>query len=107
MEVDPLWFDFIRSGRKTVEGRKNSPTWAWINAGVKFLITSGSENVEVICTDVVLWHSIRDYLEGEGLQHTLPGVTTIEEGEEIYLKWYSLEEVKEFGFKAIHIQVLL
>lgn len=62
--------------------------------------------MQVRCVDVVLWSSIRSYLEEEGLDVTLPGVHSIEEGEGIYLQWSSKEEISKYGFKAIHVEVL-
>jgi len=106
MEVSEPWFSHIQSGVKTIEGRKNSPTWEWVVPGTEFLMTCGNQKMKVRCVDVALWPSIRSYLEGEGLDVTLPGILSIEEGESIYLQWSNEEEVKKYGFKAIHVKVM-
>ena len=106
MEVSEPWFSHIKSGVKTIEGRKNSPTWELIVPGSVFLMTCGDQSMQVRCVNVVIWPSIRSYLEGEGLGVTLPGIQTIEEGEKIYLQWSSKEEVTKYGFKAIHVKVI-
>ena len=40
----------------------------------------------------------------EGLRRTLPGVSSIEKGKEIYYEFYSLEMEKEFGILAIEVK---
>ena len=105
MEVSDPWFTFIQSGIKTIEGRKNSPTWEWIKPGSIFLMSCEDRSFQVKCTKITLWPSVRSYLEGEGLKSTLPGIETIEEGERIYFQWSTKEEVNKYGFKAIHVEL--
>jgi ASC-1-like (ASCH) protein len=106
MEVSEPWFSLIRNGTKTVEGRKRSPKWKWIQPGVDILVECGQESFKFHVTYINQWDTIRDYLQGEGLAHTLPGIDSVEEGEKIYLQWSTLEEVRQYGFMGIHGQVI-
>jgi len=106
MEVREPWFSLIRDGTKTVEGRKRSPKWSWIQPGIDIIMICGEESVRFHVTHINHWDSIKDYLRGEGLARALPGVATEDEGEATYLQWSTLEEVSLCGFMGINGHVV-
>lgn len=106
MDIKKTYFDLIRDGTKDVEGRKNSPTWSWVEPGVKFTLRSGNETLEVKCVATRLYASLEEYLMKEGLARTLPGVESVEEGVKIYLQWSTEVEVKRWGIKAIQLEMV-
>ena len=122
MEVSDVWWVLILNGLKTVEGRKNSPKWSKIKVDDYIKMTNGDKHfiVKVIkinkylsfrsedeSKNDVLWDNpLLAYLENEGLNNTLPGIVTYEEGMRIYLQWSTISEIKKYGFLGIHIEVI-
>lgn len=105
-------FDLIKSGKKVVEGRKNSPKYRNIVKGDRILFVNGDAKMMVVVTYVNLYKTIEEYLTNETLERALPCVDTIEKAVEIYNTWTSPEErqklLEETGssFIGIGVQVV-
>jgi len=103
-------FDYIKSGVKTVEGRKNSPTYQEYNEGDYLNFVCEKQKLMTIITYINKYETVEDYLNKETLKKALPCVKTIEEGVEIYNKWTSQKERDElkkkygYGFLGIGIK---
>lgn len=108
IEVSSPWFELIRDGQKMVEGRKATPRWTHICPGMLGTISHPvkNESFSVQCTGVNRYSSLKDYLETETLECTLPGVKSIEEGMAIYYQWSTPAEIAQFGFLGIHLRVI-
>lgn len=106
MHVSEQWFSHIRDGRKTVEGRKNSPTWAYLaSAPPQTLdITNGTEHITRRVRAVRKYPSLREYLLGEGLARTLPGVHDLAAAEAVYLAYFDAGELARYGVLAIELE---
>ena len=50
--------------------------------------------------------SFEAYLTGEGLDHTLPGIETIEEGVEIYYQYYERDSDLVSGVLAFELEIV-
>jgi len=103
------WFSYIRSGVKTVEGRKNSETWKSIKKGDTIIFNDGKEEkftAEVTGVNKYTGKdALKDYLEKEGLEQTLPGVKTIEEGMKVYVGCLGgMEKIIDVGILGIHVK---
>ena len=130
LSVQKQYFNKIRDGSKTVEGRagkvdaknnilenyKKGETRFKVGDKLRFTISgdtnnSGKETVDhsVTCkiTKVVFHDTFKDMLSGAGLEKCLPGVNSVEEGVEIYRSFsgYRQREL-EFGVVGIHLEVL-
>jgi len=118
MGVKTRWFNAIKNGKKTVEGRLNKK-FGHLKKGTTLVIrknpesTNSKNNSEnnnhvliAVVTDNIKYHSFEEYLLQEGLARTLPGVRTIEEGIHIYRSFYSEEDEKAHGIAAIHIKLV-
>jgi len=114
IEVSSPWFELIRDGKKSVEGRKGTPRWLRIRPGMTGLIINSEtrEWFSVTCTGVKTYADIRTYLLCEGIERALPGLLAanqgsyqqaIECGVEIYSQWWTPAEVQEYGVLAIQI----
>ena len=55
---------------------------------------------------IIKYSTFEEYLSQEGLARTLPGIKTIKEGIDIYYKYYTPEQEKEFGILAIYVKLL-
>ena len=125
-----LYYGAVAAGRKTVEGRKNTPRWAALcagalvrvvcdeadcpSAGQSFLArvvsvaTYMPDAAEVAAVEKGHHRAsaeavLRRYLAAETLAATLPGVMTLEGGVAAYLSLWGAEEVARFGVRALRL----
>ena len=130
LSVQRQYFNKIRDGSKTVEGRagkieaKNNilenyakgETRFKVGDKLRFTISGDTNRSEkntvdqsVTCriTKVVFHDTFKDMLAGDGLEKCLPGVSSVEEGVQIYRSFsgYRQREL-EFGVVGIHLEVL-
>lgn len=98
-------FDTIKGRTKTIEGRKNTPTWSSIRINDIVRVCCENEEVLVKVTDIKLYHSLYDYLTRENISEVMPrrGIVEIFN---IYLSFWSREEIAEHGIRAFHIKLL-
>lgn len=115
INISEPYFSLIKDGLKTVEGRKMSPTWKNLKVGDILKIINNdllsSEWFFVTITKINYYsHSDHDplimYLACEGLNQTLPGVRTIEEGQSVYRQWWTEAEIRNYGVMALHLERL-
>lgn len=110
MHVAEPYHSLIKSGRKPVEGRKMSPKWLQIKVGDIITMTcENKESFNVLVTGITKYFSddsLKDYLIGETLERCLPGITSIEEGKNIYLQWSTKEEIDKYGMMGIQVKLL-
>ena len=96
-----IWYNAIKNGQKTVEGRKNTEPWKSLKNGDIIFIES-SDNpllppIKTCVLDIKRYDTLIEYLEGETLKKTLPGVSTITEGCKIYNEFWSDEVIQKIG----------
>ncbi len=108
VEIQQRWFDAIVRGDKNVEGKKGSPKWAEIKQGDSLMFVSPTQEkfYATVIADPRRYSSVADYLINEGLRHTLPGVTTLQDGIDVYLKprgFWEPEEVGQYGIIAFEL----
>jgi ASC-1-like (ASCH) protein len=104
-DVSSPWYEHIRDGRKTVEGRLCKGLFAGLRAGDKIKIDD--KRGSYVCARVIevrRYPTFEEYLSQEGLRITLPGVRSLAEGVAVYRRFYSVEKEREFGICAIHLQ---
>ena len=53
-----------------------------------------------------LYKSFSEYLEAEGLNVCLPGIEELEDGLNVYYKYYTKEKEAEFGIVAIELEII-
>lgn len=92
--VQEPYKSLILSGEKTVEGRLNKGKFADLQIGDILQFEHTQEELEVI--NLTPYPSFKAMLENEGLKHTLPRVTSIEEGIAIYHQFYTPAQEAEF-----------
>lgn len=99
------WFSLLRSGKKPVEGRKNSPLYQRIKVGDSIEFFCGRESFVALVVGINRYTSVAEYLEHETLARALPGVLNMKEGLTIYHAWNTPEEIARNGFLGIQVQV--
>lgn len=107
LNVRQPWYDLIKSGDKTVEGRLNKGIFSQLKAGDSIEWSESkdpnSEKFRVIISYVTKYDSFKEMLEAEGISNVLPiyYVTNVEDGIRIYRQFYDEENEKKFGVLAI------
>jgi ASC-1-like (ASCH) protein len=97
------WFDLIKNNKKTVEGRLNKGMFLNLKKGDNITFTNENEKLNVKISDIRKYKSFMDMIETEGIDKVLPTIKTVEEGANIYNKYYLKTEQDKFGVLAIEI----
>ncbi|XP_058184548.1 uncharacterized protein LOC131302015 [Rhododendron vialii] len=100
LHVQEPFFSQLKDGMKTVEGRCAVGDYNKIFSGALILF---NKCLVLQVQDVRRYASFLEMLEAESLTKVLPGVQTIEEGVQIYRKFYSEEKEKLNGVLAIGV----
>lgn len=115
------WFDLVRNGTKTYEGRCYWNQTRLYKKGdqlrVVRLVKKGvhsttdaaaASNVNdaylIEIEDILLFATFRQALEALGLKETLPGIATLEEGVQVYLQFYRLETQLAHGVCMLKVK---
>ncbi|KAL6214812.1 hypothetical protein ACLB2K_014244 [Fragaria x ananassa] len=102
-ELQEPFFTQIKDGLKTIEGRCNVGDYSRIGSGALILF---NKCLIVEVKEVRSYGSFLDMLKAESLQKVLPGVNTIEEGVQVYRRFYTEEIERSNGVIAICIEKL-
>jgi ASC-1-like (ASCH) protein len=105
------WFSLIKIGAKKCEGRLNKGDFSEMKKGDYILFTNDdfgfTRTFRCKITSIHDYDSFEEYLERETLEKCLPGIDTIEEGVNIYYKYYKKEDEDKYKIKAIRLRVTL
>ena len=104
---DP-WFDYVKSGVKKYEGRCywKSVLKYQINDELKIShhTDPSKESYTVKIKNILVYPTFEEALKTLPLEEVLPGVSTIEEGMDIYLKFVRLETQLNYGVCMIEVE---
>lgn len=106
INVQNPWFDSIKSGKKTVEGRLNKGTFAEFKIGDIIKINNDNHNFKVKIINIDNYESFSDMIIHKGLDNVLPGIKTLEEGVAVYRQFYLEDKEKEFKVLAITVKLI-
>jgi len=101
MGLQEEYLKLIKEGKKKIEGRLYDEKRRQIKPG-DIINFEGRLKVKVKALRV--YSSFREMLEKEGLERVLPNVKSIDEGVQVYRKFYSEEEEKKYGVVAIEVE---
>ena len=103
--ADP-WISLICQRKKVIEGRLNKSKFANLKKGdiIKFFNNDVNKQCLVKIVRIINYVSFEEYLVQEGLKRTLPGITSLNDGINIYRQFYSKEQEDEFSILAIYIK---
>lgn len=107
--VSEPWFSLILLGLKTVEGRKNKGRFKDMKIGDIVEWKNNDFKPRSVLTEIVgkaEYSTFREYIETEGLEKCLPSIQSIDNGIDVYFKYYTKEEEKKFGVVAIRLKVI-
>ena len=109
LHLSEPWFTLISLGLKTVEGRKNKGLFKEMKVGDIIEWTNEDFDKRTVLTKItkkVEYNTFAEYLNNEGLENCLPGMTSLEHGLSVYFKYFTKQEEKEFGVIAIHLELI-
>lgn len=108
MKLSERWFEAVRDGRKKFEGRRD---WSYAKTLVpgdviKFSHYTNPEipSFEKRVRSIRRFPTFRDALETLSIGDVLPGVSSVEDGVEIYLKYVSIETQLRDGVIMIELE---
>lgn len=102
------YFDAIKAGIKTVEGRLNKEKSHNLKPGdpIEFICKETGELLNCTITHLHTYPSFEAMLKSEGLTNMLPWAKSITEGIAVYESFPGFKEgVKEFGALAIGVRI--
>jgi len=95
------WFDYIKNGSKTVEGRLNKGIFSKLKVGDNIIFISNKKlNIKTTITYIKKYPNFETMLKSETLEKVLPSVNNINEGVDIYHKYYSSADESKYGVLA-------
>ena len=114
IEISEPYFSLIHSGIKPVEGRKMSAKWMALSVGEILKVTCPDRSPYYVRIMKINYYPpnssecdpLTNYLICEGLNQTLPGITSLSEGRRIYLQWSTQDEINCYGMMGIHFEIL-
>jgi ASC-1-like (ASCH) protein len=107
--VSEPWFTLILLGIKTIDGRKNSGRFKDIKIGDIIKWENNDFMYRIVLTRVERiskYKTFKEYLEQDGLEQSLPGISDIEYGLSVYYKYFTKEDEEKFGVVAIKIKIV-
>jgi ASC-1-like (ASCH) protein len=102
INVQEPYHSYILNGKKTVEGRLNKGKFATINIGD--IIEIEPEKIQFDVVEKNIYSNFKSMIEKEGVNTVIPDKQTLEEAVNVYYKFYTKEQEKEFGVVAIKIR---
>jgi ASC-1-like (ASCH) protein len=107
--IHPLYFKLIKKGKKTIEGTLNKNKFSTFKKNDLLKIINNKNENDIInakIRKIIKYNSFEEYLSQEGLKRTLPDVQSIEDGVNIYYKFYNKNDEEKYGVLAIYIKIL-
>jgi ASC-1-like (ASCH) protein len=99
------WFSLMKLGMKSVEGRLNKGDFAKMNIGDSIIFTNNELGFErkfkIEIKNISYYDNFRIYLENETIEKCLPGIDNIEDGINVYYKYYNKSDELEYKIKAL------
>lgn len=102
------YFTFMQQGKKTIEGRVKKGYYRLVKPGDHIIIYNEEETkkLEVLVKRVTTYKSFREMLENEPFHQVLPDAKNISDGINIYRRFYTPKQERQFGVVAIEIEKL-
>ena len=98
------WFSLIKLGIKDVEGRLNKGDFANMNIGDFILFTNNELGFErkfkIVIKNISYYDNFQTYLENETLERCLTCIDNMEDGLNVYYKYYKKSDELEYKIKA-------
>ena len=101
--VQEPYLSFIKSGKKTVEGRLNKGKFASLDIG-DILFLSGTSSIEFEVINKREYKTFEEMIVAEGIERVIPDKKDIKSATDVYYTFYTPEQEKEYGVLAVEIK---
>ncbi len=101
LSVQEPYLSFIKSGKKTVEGRLAKEKYLKLQKDDLIKIN----DLEVKVVKVTKYPSFRTLILSEGIEKVIPNARNLEEAVDVYYKFYSKDDEKLYGVVGISIKL--
>jgi ASC-1-like (ASCH) protein len=103
------YFTFMKNGQKTIEGRVRKGKYAVIKPGDDLTICNNEEtdSFEAKVIRIACYKDFRELLTKEVIKTVLPEVISVDEGIQVYRKFYTPGQEAEFGVIAIEVEKIV
>lgn len=106
LHIQQKYFDYIKSGLKTVEGRIASSSLKAVNPGDIIIFECSNELLSCRVVQKYTYESFEKMLKERGLQNCLPAVTDLAVGIEIYRSFPNYRELEpKYGVIAFTLEL--
>lgn len=102
INIQEPYFSFIRDGVKTVEGRINKGRFAQIREGDTLIVKGIAKQFKVLYKKP--YKTFLEMIEKEGVKNVIPDKESVQDGANVYFKFFTKKQEKEFGVVAIKIE---
>lgn len=102
------WFSLVKLNIKTIEGRLNKGDFSKMKINDIIIFYNEDFNyreIKVKITKINKFKSFEDYLRKETIKRCLPGFTSINDGLDVYYKYFTKQQEKEYGIVSVHLKV--
>ena len=99
VNVQEPYLSLILKGKKTVEGRLNKGKFLSIEAGD--VLEIGGAKFKV--TGTATYSSFLEMVTAEGVENVIPDKSTPAEAAQVYYRFFTSDQERQFGVKAIRI----
>ena len=106
--VSEPWFSLISLGIKSVEGRLDKGDFHNMSVGEIVKWTNDDFQPRSILTKIIRktkYNSFSEYLKSEGMDKCLPTFKSLDDGVNVYHKYYSKQDEMTFGVIAICLEL--
>jgi len=105
INVQEPYHSLILNGKKTAEGRLNKGKFGSI--GVGDVLIMEPEQIEFKVIGKNIYKTFREMIVSEGIENVVPDKNSTDDAVNVYYKFYTKEQEKEFGVVAIIIKKLV
>lgn len=106
LTIKQPWFDLIKSGKKTIEGRLKRGIFIKLKPNDIIIWEHKKLNLKVTVKYINNYNSFEEMLKKEGMEKVLPNINSIEAGVNKYHEYFSLEDEKQYGVISIGMQLI-
>lgn len=99
------WFDLIKYGKKTIEGRLNRGLFKKLQVGDKIEWIHKNLKFNVIVTRITPYTSFKQMMKTEGIDKVLPTINDIDSGVKLYRQYFTENDEKSNGVVDIEMKL--
>jgi len=104
------WFSLIKVKVKVMEARLNKNDFANMQVGDTIVFTNNDlgfhRKIKLKITNIRIYDTFKQFLLSESLHKCLPGISTIEEGVNVYYRYCTQSDEQQYKIKAFSFDII-